>query len=99
MRSLSDRLMSRSRPEGTGLGILFSTRREIGHLAESNSRQATVVPRELEGCGHGDNARDKELGPGALGVGFMASPDPSRETSLVGHSQVTETSLGVGQGQ
>lgn len=99
MRSLSDHLMSRPRPEGTGLGILFSTRREIGHLAESNSRQVTVVPRELEGWGHGDNARDKELGPGALGVGFMASPDPSRETCLVGHSQVTETSLGVGQGQ
>lgn len=97
MKSLCNRLMSRPQPEGTGLGIFF-TRREIDHLAESNSRQATVVPRELEGWGHRDNARDKELGPGALGVGFMASPDPSRETSLVGHSQVTETSLGVGQG-
>lgn len=49
---------------------------------------------EGEGCGLGDNARAK--GPG-LGVGFMASPDPGRETSLVGQDRVTGDQPGGGK--
>lgn len=43
----------------------------------------------------GQSTGAKELG--AMGAGFMTSPDPGRETSLVGHGQVTSDQPGVGQ--
>lgn len=80
-----------------GPGTLHSSGRGADHLA--NALPATGVPRAggpgIWGQWRGQSTGAEELG--AMGAGFMTSPDPGRETSLVGHGQVTSDQPGVGQ--